>query len=172
MYPIGVAVDASGIVFISDSSNNVLRMISDGFVTTIAGGSTSSYSGEYGTSASFFSPKHLALSSAGVLYVAQGLRPRVAKINLNGVCEAGYYLVNVGTLVCDQVPAGYYKPINYFTDIRYVCPAGTYSSGGAASCSTCSVSMNEGSGSCQSAIRKYMRYALSVVNFIIARIFL
>jgi hypothetical protein len=48
-YPAGVALDASGNLFIADSSNNVVRkMGTNGIITTVAGNGTAGYSGQGG----------------------------------------------------------------------------------------------------------------------------
>ena len=68
-YPVGIAVDSSGNVYIGDESNSRVRkvMVSTGIITTIAGTGTSSYSGDNGaaTSAALNYPSGVALDSAG-----------------------------------------------------------------------------------------------------------
>ena len=67
--PSGVAVDSSGNLYIADTGNNRIRMVSasNGFITTIAGNGTLGYSGDYGpaTSAELNSPTDVAVNSAG-----------------------------------------------------------------------------------------------------------
>jgi len=73
-YPQGVAVDASGNVFIADTNNNKVRLVTKatGTITTYAG------TGIYGpssdnlpaTSSSLSSPRSLAVDSSGNLYIA------------------------------------------------------------------------------------------------------
>jgi uncharacterized protein (TIGR03437 family) len=72
--PLGVAVDASGNVYISDSSVNRIRKVSNGIITTIAGTGGQCCSGEGGpaVSAAISSPQQLALDPAGNLYFAEG----------------------------------------------------------------------------------------------------
>jgi sugar lactone lactonase YvrE len=66
----GVAADAAGHVFVSDHSNDSIRMITpSGVVTTIAGSSTGNTDG-VGANARFFRPVGIALDAAGNLYVA------------------------------------------------------------------------------------------------------
>ena len=36
-YPIGIAVDAAGNLYIADSHNNLVRKVSNGVITTVAG---------------------------------------------------------------------------------------------------------------------------------------
>jgi hypothetical protein len=71
--PSNVAVDAGGNVYIADSNNLRLRMISSGIITTIAGrGTTAGYAGDGGpaTSAQLNGPTGVAVDGAGNVYFA------------------------------------------------------------------------------------------------------
>ena len=74
--PSGVAVDASGNLFVTDRNNNVIRKItSAGVVSTIAGTKTPGYvngtvNTTTGTYASFRNPSGLVLDKGGNIYVA------------------------------------------------------------------------------------------------------
>jgi sugar lactone lactonase YvrE len=83
--PRGLAVNASGDVFVSDNQNRTIRCItSSGKVTTLAGraGSVGSQNG-IGAEASFYSPLDIAVDKAGDLLVADDNALR--KIDRNGV---------------------------------------------------------------------------------------
>ena len=69
--PQGVAVDAQGNVFVADSSNNTIRMISGGVVSTLAGtaGVKGSADGT-GSAAQFNGPNGVAVDGKGNLFVA------------------------------------------------------------------------------------------------------
>jgi len=71
--PGGVAVDSQGNIFIADTGNNRVRMVSasNGKITTIAGNGTLGYSGDYGpaTSAELNGPNDVAVNSAGSVLV-------------------------------------------------------------------------------------------------------
>jgi sugar lactone lactonase YvrE len=82
-YPIGVAVDTNGNIFVADSDNNNIRRITPtGFVTTIAGqapivgrrvplpGPSAGSADGSGSAARFNHPWGVAVDSAGIVYVA------------------------------------------------------------------------------------------------------
>ena len=69
----GVAVDASGNLYIADSSNNRVRMVDgSGTITTVAGTGTEGFSGDGGpaTSAELDGPVGVALDGSGNLYIS------------------------------------------------------------------------------------------------------
>lgn len=70
--PLGIAVDASGNVFVADTKNHTIRKISPaGTVTTIAGstGVAGSVDGT-GTNAQFSRPAGIAIDGSGVVYIS------------------------------------------------------------------------------------------------------
>jgi hypothetical protein len=80
----GVAVDASGIAYVGDFSNNLLRQIvlSTGAVTTLAGSGTPASTDGTGTAAAFYSPAYVALDGLGNLYVTDAGTHRIRKVVL------------------------------------------------------------------------------------------
>ncbi len=71
-FPSGIAVDATGTVYVADNDNHAIRQITpEGVVTTIAGalGVTGSSDGT-GTEARFFNAKDVTVDNSGNLYVA------------------------------------------------------------------------------------------------------
>jgi hypothetical protein len=68
--PRGVAVDASGTVYVADSDNDRIRTVSSGQVTTIAGNGAEGYTGDTGasTSAELDTPRALAVFGSTVLF--------------------------------------------------------------------------------------------------------
>ena len=84
--PEGVALDAAGNLYIADFGNNVVRKVSNGVITTVAGNGTKGYSGDGGpaTSAQLSLPWGLAMDTAGNLYIS-GVAPSVVRKISNGV---------------------------------------------------------------------------------------
>ena len=93
--PQGVAVDSSGVVYVADTGNQLIRKISpEGVVTTWAGSVTydsygypgvGGFSDGTGTAARFNSPQGVAVDSVGTVYVADSGNRRIRKISPEGV---------------------------------------------------------------------------------------
>jgi len=85
--PQGVALDASGNLYIADSSNHRVRMVAaNGTITTVAGTGVAGFSGDGGaaTSAQLNSPQGVALDASGNLYIADSSNYRVRKVATSG----------------------------------------------------------------------------------------
>src|SRR2546427_3578549 len=63
---------------------------SSGVITTIAGAGTNGYSGDGGSAitAKFYDPTHVAVDSAGNLYIADPYASRVRKVTPSGIITA------------------------------------------------------------------------------------
>lgn len=84
--PSGVAVDATGNIYVSDTRNFVVRKVSAGIISTIAGNNTPGYSGDGGaaTAAQLARPLGLTIDAAGNIYVADAWNNRVRRISATG----------------------------------------------------------------------------------------
>jgi len=70
--PSGVAVDAAGNLYVSDSSNSMIRKITPaGMVSTIAGTGAIGYINGVASSATFNNPVGIAVDATGNIYVAE-----------------------------------------------------------------------------------------------------
>jgi sugar lactone lactonase YvrE/Tfp pilus assembly protein PilE len=83
--PVGVAVDASGTVYVADYYNHRIRKISpEGVVSTLAGSGTAGSSDGTGAAAQFDHPASVAVDSSGTVYVADAYNNRIRKISPAG----------------------------------------------------------------------------------------
>ena len=87
-WPYGVAVDASGNLFIADYQNNRIRKVStSGVITTVAGNGTFGYSGDGGSaiSAELNGLTGVAVDASGNLFIADQVNNVIRKVSTIGV---------------------------------------------------------------------------------------
>jgi uncharacterized protein (TIGR03437 family) len=74
-YPGGTVVDPTGNLFIVDDSNNVIREVKAGIITTVAGTGTAGYTGDGGAplQAELNGPFPITLDYAGNIYIGDGV---------------------------------------------------------------------------------------------------
>jgi sugar lactone lactonase YvrE len=139
-YPVGVAINGAGEVFVADQENNRIRKIGlDGLITTVAGTNTSGFRGDGGAAASALlsGPGGLGVDAAGNLYMADSGNQRVRKLDPNGNISTvagngarGIYLI--GTYSGDGGPAtnaGFSNPVALAVDASgnlYIADAFNY----------------------------------------------
>ena len=83
--PVGLTVDDSGIVYVSDTYNDRIRRIGrDGSVTTVAGSGKPGNADGMGTAASFDTPSAIAVTTNGTLYVADTGNNAIRRIATDG----------------------------------------------------------------------------------------
>jgi sugar lactone lactonase YvrE len=100
--PHGIAVDGSGNLYIGDSSNNRIRMVSGGNITTIAGNGTAGYvpsqNGGLAIDAELNQPYGVAVDGSGILYIADSANSLIREVfpttqvitNVAGSGTSGY----------------------------------------------------------------------------------
>ena len=139
-YPFGVAADAQGNLYVTDSNNHTVRKITAaGVVSTLAGtpGVSGILSGP-GTTAQFNLPLGLTIDSAGNLYVADSQNAVIRKVTPAGVVSNAGGLIGTpgsangaaGTLLNPNAVAIDSSGALYVTDqngVRKIAPDGTVS---------------------------------------------
>jgi sugar lactone lactonase YvrE len=99
-HPSGVAMDASGNLFIADTDNNLVRQVdTNGIITVVAGILVNPYGywscdGGAATNAALNSPSGVAKDAAGNLFIADAGNDRVRKVDANGIITTvagGFY---------------------------------------------------------------------------------
>ena len=98
--PFGVSVDGSGNLYIADTGNNVIRKVSGGTITTIAGTGVAGYTGDGGspTSAQLNFPYYALADGTGKVYISDfnnsvvrrisgGLITTIAGAGVNTACS-------------------------------------------------------------------------------------
>jgi sugar lactone lactonase YvrE len=129
--PLGIAVDQVGNVFVADSVNRTIRMISPaGLVSTLAGTPTVTGSADgTGAGALFSYPLGLSLDSSGNVYVADG--GAVRKITPMGVVTTLAGVSNIAGFLDGQGAAARLSPPSWLASetashsIRKITPDGS-----------------------------------------------
>jgi len=113
--PIGVALDASGNVYVADGGNSKIRLISTAGVVTTFAGSVYGYVNGTGTAASFTYPRALAVDASGNVFVTSTNEHTIRKITAAGV---------VTTFAGSQAGSGYGYADGTGTDATFFNPSG------------------------------------------------
>jgi sugar lactone lactonase YvrE len=85
-FPSGVAIDASGHVFVADQVNQRIRKVTPGgAVTTLAGSGSQAFADGTGAGASFRDPYGVAVDTSGNVFVGDANNHRIRKVTPGGV---------------------------------------------------------------------------------------
>jgi sugar lactone lactonase YvrE len=81
--PSGIYGDSSGIIYIADTDNHVIRSVDGGIIQTVAGSNASGNEGdgEEATEAELNKPKAVVVDGAGNLYIADTDNHRIRKVD-------------------------------------------------------------------------------------------
>lgn len=84
-HPTGIAVDATGVVYVADRDNHAVRKLTPaGVVSTLAGDGSPGFADGSGGNARFASPWGIALDPSGTLWVADTGNHRVRRVAQDG----------------------------------------------------------------------------------------
>ena len=126
--PWGVAVDATGNVYVADKYNNMIRKISPaGVVTTLAGSGTAGSANGTGPAATFYSPSGVAVDTAGNVYVADDGNNLIRKINSSGLVSTLASSFSFPSGVAIDAAGNVYVSDQGSQSIRKISPAGVVS---------------------------------------------
>jgi hypothetical protein len=100
-YPLGVMVNSTGNIYISDYDNERIRVINTGgIISTIVGNGVSGYSGDGGpaSAAELFSPWGITMDGSGNLYIADADNNVIREVNTGNIIStiAGNYAYGSG----------------------------------------------------------------------------
>jgi sugar lactone lactonase YvrE len=107
--PAGLAVDVAGDVYIADTGNNRVRMVTPaGVITTVAGTGIQGFEGDGGpaTAARLYYPTGLAVDRQGDLYIADAGNQRVRMVSPAGVIATVAGNGSNGCNLCTQGEGG------------------------------------------------------------------
>ena len=82
--PRGLAIDSSGRMIVADQGNNAIRSVVSGVVSTLAGSSSAGSANGLGIQAKFNAPYDVAVSSSGVIFVADSSNYQIRSIDTSG----------------------------------------------------------------------------------------
>ena len=140
--PYGVAIDASGNIYVADEGNYLIRKITPtGVVTVLAGSGASGSANGTGTAASFGGPFAVATDASGNVYVADQQNNTIRKVTPAGVVTTLAGSGTAGSANGTGTAASFDRPSGVATDaagdvyvadvqnnlIRKITPAGVVS---------------------------------------------
>ncbi len=129
--PVGVAVDANGIVYVADRNNVIRKITPAGVVSTLAGSGTVGFANGTGTAATFNDPGGVAVDSSGNVYVADIWNYAIRKITPAGVVSTfsvgDVDRFNSPTGVAVDTSGNVYVADTYNNVIRKITSAGVVS---------------------------------------------
>jgi sugar lactone lactonase YvrE len=116
--PAGVAIDATGTIYVADDGNLTIRKITPGgVVSTLAGlAGQAGHVDAVGSAARFGDPQDLALDAAGNIYVADGTGNRIRKVAPDGTVTTFAGSGSTGSTNGTGTAASFHDPVGVAVD--------------------------------------------------------
>jgi PKD repeat protein len=95
--PNGIAVSSTGAIYIADTGNQRVRVVSGGVISTVAGKGSAGFSGDgaLATNAALNNPGGVAVDAFSNVYIADTLNQRLRRVdgagNISTIAGTGYY---------------------------------------------------------------------------------
>ncbi|MDB5004517.1 MAG: repeat containing protein [Mucilaginibacter sp.] len=111
-YPLGIAVDATGNIYVSDTFAYMIRKISGTTVSTLAGSNVGGAANGTGAAASFNDPAGIAIDASGNIFVADADNNQIRKVTAAGVVTTiagngtATYVEGQGAIAAFNFPQG------------------------------------------------------------------
>lgn len=110
-YPLHLAFDSSGNLFVSDYAGNAIRKIEpNGNVTTFAGNGSIGTADGQGTAATFYGPTGLCMDASNNLYVSDRENRRIRRITSGGLVSTFAGSGSYGTIDGSKLSASFIQP--------------------------------------------------------------
>ena len=119
--PGGLAINAYGYVFIADSGNNLIRVVSGSNISVVAGTGTPGYNGDgaLANQCRLFNPTGIAIDRAGNIFIADTSNYRIRKVDTNSFkmsTVAGNGSGGTGTVGSVAATSPIYNPVSVAVD--------------------------------------------------------